>query len=88
MAIDFSCDIFPFLDVSFLALPSSDIAAGTLIGLYEVEKTIGKGYFGKVKRCVHKLTGEKIALKTLRRKQYEKISVSIHSLSLSSMASG
>jgi serine/threonine protein kinase len=46
-----------------------------IIGLYQVEKTIGRGYFGKVKRCVHKLTQERVAIKTLRRKQYEKIGV-------------
>ncbi len=40
------------------------------IGLYSVEKTIGSGSFGDVQLCIHKLTGERVAVKTLRKKQY------------------
>ncbi|KAH9906673.1 protein kinase SNF1 [Xylariomycetidae sp. FL2044] len=39
------------------------------IGAYNVEKTLGEGSFGKVKLAVHRMTGQKVALKIIARKK-------------------
>jgi serine/threonine protein kinase len=39
----------------------------TNVGQYVLNKTIGKGTFGKVKLGVHNLTGEKVAVKILEK---------------------
>uniref|UniRef100_A0A7S4HJC5 non-specific serine/threonine protein kinase n=1 Tax=Vannella robusta TaxID=1487602 RepID=A0A7S4HJC5_9EUKA len=43
---------------------------GTTMGLYTYGKVLGSGYFGKVRMARHRLTGERVAIKTLRKKQY------------------
>eukprot|EP01103_Thecamoeba_quadrilineata_P010999 TRINITY_DN2526_c0_g1_i1.p1 TRINITY_DN2526_c0_g1~~TRINITY_DN2526_c0_g1_i1.p1 ORF type:complete len:657 (+),score=117.88 TRINITY_DN2526_c0_g1_i1:170-2140(+) len=49
------------------------MADGTRIGHYICEKVLGSGYFGKVKMATHILTLQKVAIKTLRKKQFEDI---------------
>lgn len=46
---------------------------GSYTGAYVFDVTLGGGYFGKVKLAVHRLTGEKVAVKTLRKRQYDNI---------------
>lgn len=41
----------------------------TLEGLYELHQTIGSGGFAKVKEATHLLTGEKVAIKIMDKKQ-------------------
>ena len=43
---------------------------GELMGLYEYGKILGSGFFGKVRMATHRITGERVAIKTLRKKQY------------------
>ena len=43
---------------------------GEYMGLYEYGRILGSGYFGKVRMAKHRLTGERVAIKTLRKKQY------------------
>lgn len=49
------------------------ITEGSYLGHYAYGKTLGSGYFGKVHMAVHRLTGEKVAIKTLRKKQYDAV---------------
>ena len=49
------------------------IIEGEYMGHYSYGKTLGSGYFGKVHMAVHRLSGEKVAIKTLRKKQYESV---------------
>eukprot|EP01091_Cochliopodium_minus_P015626 TRINITY_DN561_c0_g1_i1.p1 TRINITY_DN561_c0_g1~~TRINITY_DN561_c0_g1_i1.p1 ORF type:complete len:707 (-),score=188.75 TRINITY_DN561_c0_g1_i1:30-2150(-) len=44
---------------------------GQFIGPYVIEKTLGSGFFGEVKRAQHKPTAVSVAIKTLRKQQYE-----------------
>lgn len=55
---------------TYLVLSLDDLIGAASIGLYQVERTVGSGSFGNVQLCVHKLTGEKVAVKTLKAKQY------------------
>ena len=55
---------------SSLTIKVDDLIGAASIGLYQVERTVGSGSFGNVHLCVHKLTGEKVAVKTLKAKQY------------------
>jgi eukaryotic-like serine/threonine-protein kinase len=45
----------------------SDLAAGVLVGEYQVEKKIGEGGFGAVYLAVHPLIGKRVAVKVLSR---------------------
>ena len=60
----------------------------TELSNYRYIRNIGKGTFGKVKLAIHKLTGEKVAIKVLQknlitgRKQYERIQNEIKYLKL------
>ena len=60
----------------------------TELSNYKYIKNIGEGTFGKVKLAIHKLTGEKVAIKVLQknlitgRKQYERIQNEIKYLKL------
>ena len=49
------------------------ITEGEYLGHYSYGKTLGSGFFGKVHMAYHRLTGEKVAIKTLRKKQYESV---------------
>eukprot|EP01104_Vermistella_antarctica_P018328 TRINITY_DN6740_c0_g1_i1.p1 TRINITY_DN6740_c0_g1~~TRINITY_DN6740_c0_g1_i1.p1 ORF type:complete len:726 (-),score=160.94 TRINITY_DN6740_c0_g1_i1:300-2477(-) len=46
---------------------------GQMLGAYEFDRVLGSGFFGKVKLAHHRLTGELVAIKTLRKKQYESV---------------
>lgn len=50
---------------------SDYIFSGDLLGWYEITKTLGSGYFGNVKMATHRLTGLNVAVKTLKRAQYQ-----------------
>ncbi len=39
------------------------------IGQYIIKKTLGEGSFGKVKLAVHRISGQKVALKIISRKK-------------------
>lgn len=39
-----------------------------LIDYYEMVKDVGKGQFGVVKLATHKRTGDKVAIKSIRKK--------------------
>jgi carbon catabolite-derepressing protein kinase len=39
------------------------------IGLYDVQKTLGEGSFGKVKLANHRVSGQQVALKIISRKK-------------------
>jgi len=58
------------------------------IGDYNISKTIGEGTFGKVKLGIHKMTGEKVAIKILEKNRIidvadiERVSREIHILKL------
>jgi carbon catabolite-derepressing protein kinase len=39
------------------------------IGAYNIIRTLGEGSFGKVKLAVHRMTGQKVALKIIARKK-------------------
>ena len=45
----------------------SDLAAGLLVGEYQVERKIGEGGFGAVYLAVHPLIGKRVAVKVLSR---------------------
>ena len=49
------------------------ITEGEYMGHYSYGKTLGSGFFGKVHMAIHRITGEKVAIKTLRKKQYESV---------------
>eukprot|EP01095_Lingulamoeba_sp_RSL-Kostka_P011373 TRINITY_DN42_c2_g2_i1.p1 TRINITY_DN42_c2_g2~~TRINITY_DN42_c2_g2_i1.p1 ORF type:complete len:716 (+),score=251.19 TRINITY_DN42_c2_g2_i1:62-2209(+) len=51
------------------------ITEGQYMGHYTYGSTLGSGYFGKVRMAIHRLTEEKVAIKTLRKKQYESVNM-------------
>lgn len=53
------------------AVTDDYIFSGDLLGWYEITKTLGSGYFGKVKMATHRLTGLNVAVKTLKKAQYQ-----------------
>lgn len=57
------------------------------IGMYEVIKTLGTGYFGSVKLAIHRPTRELVALKGLRRSQFEKLKIQYPPRELSLLSS-
>lgn len=46
------------------------VSEGEYMGHYTYGKVLGSGYFGQVREATHRLTGESVAIKTLRKKQY------------------
>jgi len=48
---------------------------GEYMGVYTYGKILGSGFFGKVRMAYHRMTGEKVAIKTLRQKQYESVNM-------------
>ena len=50
-----------------LAQGKENLTEGQLIGPYSIEKTLGSGFFGEVKRATHKPTSFAVAIKTLRK---------------------
>ena len=50
--------------------PKELIAEGQHMGVYTYGKLLGEGFFGKVQMATHKITNERVAIKTLRKKQY------------------
>lgn len=55
---------------------TDDLPEGYILGCYSLGKVLGKGFFGKVRMCTHLPTGEKVALKTLRKAQYQQVGMS------------
>ena len=52
-----------------LAKVSGDSRTRQRIGLYDVQKTLGEGSFGKVKLANHRVSGQQVALKIISRKK-------------------
>ena len=52
------------------------IFTGDLLGWYEITRPLGSGFFGTVKMAKHRLIGRNVAVKTLKRKQYEEAGMS------------
>ena len=52
-----------------LARVSGDSRTRQRIGLYDVQKTLGEGSFGKVKLANHRVSGQQVALKIISRKK-------------------
>lgn len=51
------------------ARASGDRRTAQRIGLYDVQKTLGEGSFGKVKLANHRVSGQQVALKIISRKK-------------------
>lgn len=52
-----------------LSRVSGDSRTRQRIGLYDVQKTLGEGSFGKVKLANHRVSGQQVALKIISRKK-------------------
>ena len=52
-----------------LAKVAADKSTRQRIGLYDVQKTLGEGSFGKVKLAIHRVSGQQVALKIISRKK-------------------
>ena len=52
-----------------LSKVSGDSRTRQRIGLYDVQKTLGEGSFGKVKLANHRVSGQQVALKIISRKK-------------------
>jgi hypothetical protein len=52
------------------SVTADHIFAGDLLGWYEITKSLGSGYFGTVKMATHRLTKLSVAIKTLKKRQY------------------
>lgn len=52
-----------------IAKVNGDTRTRQRIGLYDVQKTLGEGSFGKVKLANHRVTGQQVALKIISRKK-------------------
>ncbi len=50
-----------------LSRDSGDTRTRKRIGLYDVQKTLGEGSFGKVKLANHRVSGQQVALKIISR---------------------
>jgi len=48
--------------------PRIDHKPESRLGQYRIIKTVGEGSFGKVKLAIHEVTGQKVALKMISRK--------------------
>ena len=57
------------ISVSFSPSKTSIPVASVVDGLYELQETIGSGGFAKVKLATHILSGEKVAIKIMDKKQ-------------------
>eukprot|EP00013_Stygamoeba_regulata_P015533 CAMPEP_0177672502 /NCGR_PEP_ID=MMETSP0447-20121125/25380_1 /TAXON_ID=0 /ORGANISM="Stygamoeba regulata, Strain BSH-02190019" /LENGTH=668 /DNA_ID=CAMNT_0019180183 /DNA_START=20 /DNA_END=2026 /DNA_ORIENTATION=+ len=44
-----------------------ELPSGYVLGMYAIGRSLGSGYFGHVKEAVHRLSGERVAVKTLRK---------------------
>lgn len=55
--------------ILFFEMPQKVSPYSALEGLYELHETIGSGGFAKVKVATHLLTGDKVAIKIMDKKQ-------------------
>ncbi|VIO96035.1 Protein kinase domain containing protein [Brugia malayi] len=51
--------------------PSRSISDARIAGLYDLQKTIGKGHFAVVKLASHVFTGEKVAVKVIDKTKFD-----------------
>jgi carbon catabolite-derepressing protein kinase len=49
--------------------PAPPVANKRRLGQYDIVRTLGEGSFGKVKLAVHKVSGQKVALKIISRQK-------------------
>lgn len=62
-------NLSPFLSVIIVKMPEQVSPYAVLEGQYELHETIGTGGFAKVKLATHLLTGEKVAIKIMDKRQ-------------------
>ena len=60
---------FEFQKMPVVSDPSEASGFSALDGLYELHETVGTGGFAKVKLATHVLTGEKVAIKIMDKRQ-------------------
>lgn len=76
-ALDSDSDEFPSTDESSETSESSTtniVEQGpAVLGHYEMCGVLGTGYFGSVRKALHLVTGQYVAIKTLRKEQFEEI---------------
>lgn len=51
------------------------VGYSNLFDYYNVEETLGKGQFGLVKLATHKKNGQKVAIKTIHKKNMKPIEI-------------
>lgn len=67
----FSEFCFDFKNTSIFPLQGQKLRyGGEVFGWYELGPNLGHGMCGPVKRAVHRLTGEEVAIKTLSKGRY------------------
>ena len=58
---------------SMHSLRASQIKPPSIVGSYKVGEVLGRGGFGEVRVGIHQLTGEKVALKFMRKSEIQSI---------------
>ena len=51
------------------------VGYSNLFDYYNIEETLGKGQFGLVKLATHRKTGQKVAIKTIHKKNMRQIEI-------------
>lgn len=57
------------LQIKIIEMPQQSSPYSALDGQYQLHQTIGSGGFAKVKLATHVLTGEKVAIKIMDKRQ-------------------